>query len=208
MIVVISVQAFLWLSRFIFSSNEAAGHDFLLVLTAFLWFCKQEICYHLLNLPSIVGSLAITLAFSLICYHFTISHQHDPSFSSNREGNPIEKQLPSYLKALKPLVFPCRTSHTRMFPQRHSFSYSYFFVGIPVCCQESVGSLLSGDPDQISNNHEGAKGAETVVTGFYVDPIDYLNRGYHHQGLKGKLIDFLKAQVKMWFKLRFTDAEI
>lgn len=201
MISVIFVQTSLWLGKFIFSSNEAVRHDFLWVLAAFLWFCKQEIRHGLLNSPSIEGSLAIILAFCLICYYLMISHQHDPGSPSYQEGKSIEKELPSYPKALRPLIFPCRTSHTRIFPQRHSFSYSYFFVGIPVCCQDPVGSLFPVNPNEIGSNHGRANGAETVVTGFDVDAVDYLNRGDHHQGLNGKLIDFLKAQVKTWCKL-------
>ena len=45
----------------------------------------------------------------------------------------------------KPLFFPSRTTHTRLFPKTHSFSYSYLLVGIPVGWQGSVGGMLSAD---------------------------------------------------------------
>ena len=33
---------------------------------------------------------------------------------------------------LPPLLITSRTTHSRIFPQKHAFSYSYLFVGIPV----------------------------------------------------------------------------
>ena len=99
-------------------------------------------------------------------------------------------------RQLKPLLFPCRTSHTRFFPKKHSFSYSYLFVGIPVGWRGSVGSLLSADLElpledkaQVIPSFDGGKGW------FSVEATDHLERGFHPFGLQGKLHAYLRSQV-------------
>lgn len=94
------------------------------------------------------------------------------------------------LKALKPMIFPCRTSHTRLFPQKHSFSYSYLFVGIPVGWRGCVSSLLTAD---LKNTPW--KGRKPENGWFSVDSADYLARGDSKHGLRGKLDTCLESQV-------------
>ena len=87
---------------------------------------------------------------------------------------------------LKPCVFPCRTTHSRLFPTRHSFSYSYLYVGIPVGWRGQAGNVLSADSD--------LDGSNTSRTWFRVVAEDYLERGVHERGLQGKLQDYLISQ--------------
>ena len=91
---------------------------------------------------------------------------------------------------LKPLLFPCRTSHTRIFPKKHSFSFSYLFVGIPVGWRESAGTLLSADLKSLPCNGRRSWGAW-----FSVESADHLERGDSVHGLRGKLESFLETQV-------------
>jgi hypothetical protein len=94
----------------------------------------------------------------------------------------------------KPLFFPSRTTHTRLFPKTNSFSCSYMLVGIPVGWQGSVGGMLSAD-----------RGTHYAKTGFQdgssssswypIDAGDYLDRGHCHLGLEGKLRRFMQSQV-------------
>jgi len=81
----------------------------------------------------------------------------------------------------KPLILPCRTTHSRRFPQKHSFTYSYLFVGIPVGWSGCAGSMLSADLSKRSG-------------WFHVDSADYLSRGDAHLGLRGKLDAYLVSQ--------------
>ena len=91
---------------------------------------------------------------------------------------------------LRPLVIPSRTSHTRLFPKKHSFSYSYLLVGIPIGWRGSLRCLLSADLDSIENDSlRPRKGW------FSVEAADYLHRGYDVRGLSGKLRHYLKTQV-------------
>ena len=93
---------------------------------------------------------------------------------------------------LKPLIFPCRTSHTRLFPRKHSFSYSYLLIGIPIGWQGSVASVISADvPQTIS---VGSKRKEKKAW-LNVEAADYLDRGSAQLGLKGKLEAYLESQV-------------
>jgi hypothetical protein len=97
----------------------------------------------------------------------------------------------------KPMIFPCRTAHTRLFPKTHSFSYSYLWVGIPVGWRGSVGGLLSSDASKqsypwymrlLSLNPGGAWHT--------VDGDDYLGRGHAGGGLQEKLYIYLGTQVR------------
>lgn len=84
----------------------------------------------------------------------------------------------------KPMLFPCQTTHTRLFPKKHSFSYSYLLVGVPVGWEGTAGSMIStGQPQH------GRKGW------YHIDPADYLERGNAQLGLRGKLDKYLESQV-------------
>jgi DUF1365 family protein len=87
---------------------------------------------------------------------------------------------------LKPCMIPCRTTHSRLFPTKHSFSYSYLYVGIPVGWGGRAGSILSADND-LDKSHPHK-------TWFSVAADDYLERGTHERGLKGKLQEYLTSQ--------------
>ncbi|KAI1325154.1 hypothetical protein F5Y16DRAFT_411631 [Xylariaceae sp. FL0255] len=83
----------------------------------------------------------------------------------------------------KPLLFPCQTTHTRLFPKKHSFVYSYLMVGVPIGWSGSVGSMVSV-----------AEAGQSFNTWYRIDPSDYLSRGNSHLGLRGKLDAFLTSQ--------------
>ncbi|KIW37315.1 uncharacterized protein PV06_10365 [Exophiala oligosperma] len=86
-------------------------------------------------------------------------------------------------------IFESSTTHTRLFPTKHSFSYSYLLVGIPVGCGGrplSAGGVLSLGPPR-SNNGDG-------VPWFSIHADDYLQRGPYVGGLRGKLDEFLASQ--------------
>lgn len=86
----------------------------------------------------------------------------------------IDEQL------LPPLLISSRTSHSRMGPKKHSFSYSYLFVGIPVGVSGRVSAALSIDCD--------------IHSWFHVDSGDYLARIRDEQGLGQKLKQYLHSQ--------------
>lgn len=98
--------------------------------------------------------------------------------SARPKARSLETSIDEHL--LPALLIPSRTSHIRLFPQRHSFSYSYLFVGIPVGITGSIGNALSVDSGSRS--------------WFNIDSADYLERGRNHLSLGNKLKDFLHSQ--------------
>ena len=104
--------------------------------------------------------------------------------------NSKEPERTTFPNPLKPLLFPCRTAHTRLFPKKHSFSYSYLFVGIPVGWTGSVGSMITADADISMGT-----GISFTKAWFRVEARDHLDRGNAHLGLHGKLRIYLESQV-------------
>ena len=89
-------------------------------------------------------------------------------------AQPIEDQV------LPPLLITSRTTHSRLFPEKHAFAYSYLLVGVPVGMQGRISSMLSVD-----SQHSGW---------FVVDSADYLSRGSAHLSLAEKLKKYLHTQ--------------
>jgi hypothetical protein len=106
---------------------------------------------------------------------------------------PATKEEPGD-KDPKPLLFPARTTHTRLFPKTHSFSFSYLLVGIPVAWQGSTGGMLAAD--QGSHGHQKSQKSSSGSSWYTVHASDYLDRGNGHLGLNGKLRDYLQSQVR------------
>lgn len=89
---------------------------------------------------------------------------------------------------LPPLLLPGRTTHSRMFPQKHSFAYSYFSVGVPVNFNGCAGSMLSTNLEllPLSKRRKGW---------FNVNASDYLYRGGEERGLEARLRCYLREEV-------------
>nr|OQO23281.1 hypothetical protein B0A51_08897 [Rachicladosporium sp. CCFEE 5018] len=81
---------------------------------------------------------------------------------------------------LPPLLIPSKTTHTRLFPKKHSFEYSYLLVGVPVGSSGRLSNALSVDG--------------SPPAWFDVRSADYLNRGDDHLGLADKLKSYLHTQ--------------
>lgn len=110
----------------------------------------------------------------------------------NRDGVEHSPESSKDRTEPRPLLFPCQTTHTRLFPEKHSFSYPYLLVGVPVGRRGGANSFLSADL-QSGNVDEAHKSKAW----FHVSARDHLERGEHVDGLRGKLDDFLQAQVRI-----------
>jgi hypothetical protein len=100
----------------------------------------------------------------------------------------------------RPLLIPCRTTHRRLFPEKHAFSYSYLTVGIPVGWTGTAGGMVSTGVSTESGILSWLSLRPTLRRGWFdVDPADYLERGSAHLGLRGKLDSYLKSQVRRCF---------
>lgn len=86
----------------------------------------------------------------------------------------------------RPWIFPCRTRHTRMFPKRHAFGYSYLLCGFPV-----VPAGVTKHGVGIGDGKDRTKGSRWLR----IRAEDYLARGCGAFGFFGKLKVFMREQV-------------
>lgn len=90
----------------------------------------------------------------------------------------------------KVLLFPCEITHSRLFPNNHSFAYSYLVIGIPIGWEGVAGGL-------VSSMIRKTAWSPLLMMGWYnVDPADHFERGGAYLGLRGKLDAYLKSQVR------------
>lgn len=180
--------------------QDASGvkQDFKWILPYLLLFYRQDLYLGIMKARPYAGMM---FWFILICTIFLIFYHRriDRGFSMSSAGRKESTQdsIP------KPLIFPCRTSHVRMSPKKHSFSFSYLYVGIPIGWQGLSGSLLSAEGQVCALKNKGM--TNTPKTGrswFHVEAAGYLSRGDHAFGLKGKLNDYLISQVRFLDKHR------
>ncbi|KAJ6443275.1 hypothetical protein O9K51_04454 [Purpureocillium lavendulum] len=120
-------------------------------------------------------TLALYSAFILVSWTaFRLAHS---SFSV--------KNTTSWSGPGRPYLIPSRTSHTRMFPKKHSFAYSYLITGVPVGYKGDANEVISVDAGEQSS---------LTRAWYHVDAADYLERGRGDLGLRGKLDNYLKSQ--------------
>ncbi|QIW94623.1 hypothetical protein AMS68_000141 [Peltaster fructicola] len=98
----------------------------------------------------------------------------------SKEGDSTDSIKTINENPLPPLLIPSRTTHSRFVPKKHSFSYSYLFVGVPVGVTGRFGSALSVD---------------CAKRGwFHVDAADHLSRATSTKTLSEKLSAYLHSQ--------------
>lgn len=151
---------------------------FILVVRAYVWCYKEGIVSKVYGLPILFAFWCMAnLGPSL--YKCVLQKTH--------------LELLGDHNLLQPLIFPSRTTHTRLFPRKHSFSYSYLLVGVPVGWRGSAGSMISAD-----GKNDGY--ASVSKSWFHVDAANYLHRGKSEDGLDGKLAMYLESQVRRFFE--------
>lgn len=109
-----------------------------------------------------------------------------PHFLSSSQKNQLDSSL-------SPVIIPGRTTHTRLFPKAHKFSYPYLLVAVPVGLRGNINCLLSLDED--TKNLNAWQRWAMLATPYKVDGQDYLERQECAGGLRGKLNCFLKSKV-------------
>lgn len=107
-----------------------------------------------------------------------------------RSGSCSDEEFP-----VKPLLFPCQTSHVRMFPKKHGFSYSYLLVGIPVGWEGNYGGMLSSEEGDSRPWYQRWLSLKPGLGWWTVNSDHYLARGHNSNGLAGKLQEYLESQV-------------
>ena len=189
-----------WLLRLFYSSRRNNQYDAFIVFSTIL--CAPSLLlrkrFQRVFIDGGTNTIYLSLFALSVCVVVSIFifRLMPSSFTATSLNGDISEQIDRSVTrtrkddSLKPLIFPCRTNHTRFFPKKHSFSYSYLFVGIPVGWCGSVGLFLSAD---IQLTKESVKSPENAW--FSVDSSDYLARGESRSGLRGKLDAYLRSQV-------------
>ena len=158
------------------------------IVSLFGFLRKQDVILDFLDKcidPATVINISIIGAASFILLHIFRVYIGLNEFSSSTDGFPA-----------KPMLFPCRTAHTRMFPTKHSFSYSYLLAGIPVGWKGSVGGMLSADLERESTTwYRRFFSFKPSSAWFTVNADGYFERGYVKGGLDEKLQNYLHGQV-------------
>lgn len=186
------VFAVVWYTRYQYDRAGAAT-DLKLFIVIWIATPRQDPQHTSNDRPSssqffLIGYSCFQYA-SLLGLYLTCTYLLPQVFKRNGRY-PSQSHYNDELSPLKPIIFPCRTSHTRIFPQKHSFSYSYLYVGIPVGWRGCVSSLLTADLKNLP-----WKGQNPENGWFNVDSADYLARGDSMHGLRGKLDTYLESQV-------------
>lgn len=191
------LQVIFWAFRL---QQDAASvkRDLTWIFPSLFWIYRHDIYSGILETSSYIWTLLWQFLSCVIflsifyCWRFYWRRSSQPSSAGGGNSSPGHHSM---LK-LKPLIFPCRTSHTRIFPRKHSFSYSYLFVGIPIGYQGSSGSLLSvgGEKTFVDEAQKSKHIFNTTKSLFHIEAADYLSRG-NSLGLEGKLHAYLRSQV-------------
>lgn len=103
----------------------------------------------------------------------------------------------------RPYLIPCKTTHRRLLPKRHSFAYSYLTVGIPVGFRGSVNGMVGVEENPVCIFGSLLPfGQVWLRSWYYIQASDHLHRGHGGLGLRGKLKIYLQSEVRprLWPK--------
>lgn len=199
----------MWLVRFRLDFHRARSDAKLLSL---VWGVTHwtTVGHWLLHLTTPELGVLFTFITSLASIFLIRAFGIPTTLRSNDEPTATKSQRNQFPSSqMRPLLFPCRTTHTRMFPKKHSFSYSYLFVGIPVDWQGSIRSVLSASIGNVCRRYqEPGRERKEEKTWFTVEADDYLDRGNAHLGLQGNLHAYLRSEacVSPFFHILHRDS--
>lgn len=96
----------------------------------------------------------------------------------------------------QPYLIPCKTTHRRLLPKKHSFSYTYLTVGVPVDFRGSVNGMIGVDEDPASSFGGLVPFAKVLLQSWYhIQASDHLQRGHGGRNLRERLNVFLLSEV-------------
>ena len=174
-----SLFLIVWLPRMIFGYG-GYRHD----LVTWLVFSYILGTLHLL-LDYVVALTPVVLLIFIIALRLAFQHLRSD------DGSFAPHQLESGRRhPFKPLILPCQTSHVRLFPEKHSFTYSYLQVGVPVGWSGCVASMVATDLERRSGKQRFPWSGL-----FRVDAADHLHRSAESLDLRAKLDIYIIGQV-------------
>lgn len=136
------------------------------------------------SLVSLLKSRYITDAALGICGIFLVGY-YASRWIVNRRVN-------STASTAHRLLIPGRITHHRLYPQKHSFSYPYLLLGIPVEVSDNANDTMLTNVHSPWSWFTQLSGLTTL---FEVCPADHLQRIRSDNGLRGKLDAYLGSEV-------------
>lgn len=106
---------------------------------------SMEISHHIgwLNtLKTILPFSVAVIGGILLAWLSVVAYVQRKLILWSKEDSGIEKTFLG-----RPLLFPARLTHSRMFPEKYNYWINYFLVGIPVGLRGRVGTVMSIDSD-------------------------------------------------------------
>jgi len=162
----------LWASRPPRDASRGQDLSLFIVILISRWLWPSLLLLRTNHSYQLQLGIATPLVFAMFAGYFIWRQSrsnHDVP-SSNKKSH--ETELPR--------VYPCRTTHTRLFPEKHAFSYSYLQVSVPVDFEGTCGLV--------------SVGSTSKKAWFHVQASDYLERGSSIPSLKAKLSAYLDSQ--------------
>jgi hypothetical protein len=167
--------ALIWIIIWLIRSDhdDTRWQDLFLFVLSEVWLNRSIILSILSPFKKSIGT--ITTMAILVFLFMT-------AFALSRSFHQKSRKTWSDVDCTEPLILRCRTTHSRMFPKRHSFGYRYLQVAVPVgyCCNYS--SIISVGPN-------------SSLALFSVNAADYLIKSSTENTLEGKLTEYLESQV-------------
>lgn len=109
---------------------------------------------------------------------------------------PLTSRVSSWQGPGQPYLIPCKTTHRRLLPKKHSFSYSYLTVGIPVDFRGSVNGMIGVDEDPVPSFRGLFPFVKVLLRSwYYIQASDHLQRDHSGRGLRERLNLFLLSEV-------------
>ncbi|PCD18859.1 hypothetical protein FGRA07_06612 [Fusarium graminearum] len=121
----------------------------------------------------------ITLIAVVACFFgYNVLQRLVPDTNSGQTGDP------------RRMLAPCRITHSRLFPKKHSFCYPYLAVGVPVNFAENSDGMISIN----GPTSTWMSGLFRPKAWFSIDATHHFQRQSLHTRLRGKLDAYLESE--------------
>lgn len=104
----------------------------------------------------------------------------------------VNRRVNSTASTAHRLLIPGRITHHRLYPQKHSFSYPYLLLGIPIEVSDNANDIMLANVHSSWSWFIQLSGLTAL---FKVCPTGHLQRIRSDNGLRGKLDAYLGSEV-------------
>ncbi|KAF9728806.1 hypothetical protein PMIN06_005993 [Paraphaeosphaeria minitans] len=155
-----------------------------------IWLARRHIVDAIISSRTTIGKDTLSTATAGVAAIVALAGLWYILGKSNNSREECPEKLPPGTRPWsvehpQPFIMPCRTTHSRIFPKKHSFGYDYLLCGFPIV---PVGTTPEGTdiPD----------GSDQILGKWWlqIKAGDYLTRDQAALGFYGKLKVFLREK--------------